>query len=176
LKCGAFCIPRRAVLTHHQRAFVLKAFGVSGENSIEIPICLPLPTMPLWVALHLQAHRLNLSKVARPAISVLQQHFIESTSDRSMWEAHPMDCLTLNEDNAAAASPTLQRGFAVSTFAHTGTLLAALDHSQHCADNELLLSAHVERLKLVKQQLIGIHVRSAPHPGSSFVLPASHHK
>lgn len=132
--------------------------GYAGESSLELPICLPLPTMSAWAALALQAYRLNLVKAARPAVSVLQSHFILSAPECAVWQAHPMSCMTLCSDRAAVSSPGLLRAFAMVCYVHAGQHLNVLGRAAASNDQAVSVRSHVQRLKLVKQLLIGIQV------------------
>lgn len=69
-----------------------------------------------------------------------------------------MDCVQLRNEAAAAASPGLLRAFAMVCFVHAGRSLATLAQAAPPDDRAVSVHSHMERLRLVKQLLIGIQV------------------
>jgi hypothetical protein len=117
--------------------------------------------MSAWAALALQAYRLNLVSAARPAVVVLHRHFVRSTPTCAVWQAHPMDCMQLEDERAVAAAPGLLRAFAMVCYVHAEHCLGTLDRKTTSTDRSIGVRSHVEQLKMVKMLLIGIRVLPA---------------
>lgn len=127
--------------------------------------------MSAWAALALQAYTLNLVKVARPAVSALQNHFVNRGRELPVWEAHPMDCIQLSTEQAASASPGLLRAFSMVSYVHAGRLLATLGSAGALNDCSVSVRSHIERLQLVKLLLVGMQVMFPQYSMPGYAVP-----
>lgn len=83
--------------------------GSLGPSSPDLLAALPLPLYMCWVQLLLMAAKLGQWRHARRAAQVLLPRFLTQLPHRPTWEAHPMDCLRLQQEQVEVAARPLLR-------------------------------------------------------------------
>lgn len=115
--------------------------GELGVATPPILAAIPLPLAYCWGHLLIAALRLGCAPAARRAAAQLVPLFVRTSPGRPLWEAHPMDALSLRQDAAAAAAAPLLRAFAQASLAHVARLRAEAGAAEAAAAAAAVLGA-----------------------------------
>eukprot|EP00798_Chlamydomonas_sp_ICE-L_P023814 gene23814-9377_t len=93
--------------------------GGLGTSTKEVIAALPLPLYMCWSHLVLLASKMGLWSLAKRGSGLLFPHFIETSADRPLWEANPMDAQRLNRPHLEVAAKPLLRTFVQAVYSYT---------------------------------------------------------
>ncbi|CAG9467502.1 unnamed protein product [Pedinophyceae sp. YPF-701] len=147
-------------------------YGELGEPTPVLPAALPLPLLQLHGYVGLMGHRLGLLHPLKMAVNSMSAHFLLQRDARPIWEANPVDSVSLNKDTVAIATPPLLRSFVLLLYASAGESQPRADPKVPrvgLADSATIrplpygapaIDGQLRHLRLSRNLLIGMQVAS----------------